>query len=644
MKNFLFTFFAISIFFKTSAQYPKIIVQLRDKGNNTFSIGNPSQYLSQRAIQRRVRYNIAIDSADLPVTESYLDSIQSAGNVSILSKSKWLNQVLINTMDQNAITKIMSFPFVKSASGVGYRKMDNNHNDKFKETLLPINITVANRSTGIDTNVYNYGNSYNQVHIHQGEFLHNKGFHGETIQIAVLDAGFFQYKTVTAFDSIRINGQVLGERDFVTFDNGVNEDDAHGMYCLSILSANWPDKMIGTAPKAGYWLIRTENTASEYPIEEHNWVAGAEFADSAGADIITSSVGYNKFDDPSFDHSYTDFYKNTTMISRGAATGVSKGMIVTNSAGNEGNNSWKYLIFPSDDDSVCAVGAVNAEGVIANFSSYGYPGKVKPNIVSVGEGTVIAGLNNEPASGNGTSFSNPNIAGLIACLWQAFPNVNNMKILDAVYKSADRFTAPTNQYGYGIPDFKTAYHLLKHDENVHLYGNEWLFASPDPFTNKIDTKFIGRVDGSATLELINAFGQIIASQNFTTEKEEVYNYTFNNLSNLAAGAYSVKYTDSITTGLIPLDKGNVFAKDWLIATPNPFKNDVTVYIKAPESGDISLQLTDVKGSVVDVINVQVIQNQTSAIRFNNVQKLQRGVYFLQYISKTQKRTVPLIKG
>ena len=643
MKFFLLSFFLWISFLSSDGQYSKLIVQFKNKGSNTYSLSNPAQFLSQRAIERRRRYNIPIDSADLPVTKQFKDSIRLAGSVKVLSESKWLNQVVIETTDQNAINTIMSFPFVKSAKGISYRPANTRRTNKIKKVPDPANPSLANRPAETTGNKYNYGGNYNQVHIHEGEFLHNKGFHGETMQIAVLDAGFLKYKNISAFDSIQMNGQVLGERDFVALDNSVNEDDSHGMYCLSILSANWPDKMVGTAPKASYWLIRTENAASEYPVEEHNWVAGAEFADSAGSDIISSSLGYNIFDDSSFNHTYDDFYKNAAMVSLGASMAVRKGMIVMNSAGNEGARAWQYLIFPADADSVCAVGAIDASGTVAGFSSYGYSGKVKPNIVSVGAGTVIAGLNNQPASGNGTSFSNPNIAGLIACLWQAFPSVSNMKILDAVYKSADHYSAPDDRSGYGIPNFRIAYQLLKHDENIDLYGSNWLFITPDPFVNQVDTKFIGRTDGPAKVELISGEGRIVASQNFIIEKEEIYNYSFTNLASLPAGFYTVKYSDSATVQSVSLQKGNIFARDWLLAVPNPFQSDLIVYLKAPETGEVSLRLIDAKGSVVETVFSHTTQNETRTIRFNTIQKLPHGKYFLQYLSKTQKRVIRLVR-
>jgi len=641
MKHFLLIFF-LTFFLDAGAQYPKLIVALKDKGGNTYSFDDPSKYLSQRAVERRTRYHIPIDSTDIPVSSRYLDSIRSAGKVTILSTSKWLNQVLIETTDQDAIKKIRSFPFVKSTAGVGYRAANNNRRERENESVKPLN-TLANRPAGTTGNLLDYGSNYNQIHIHEGEFLHNKGFRGETMQIAVLDAGFLEYKRITAFDSIRMNQQVLGERDFVSFDNSVNEDDSHGMYCLSTLCANWPGRMVGTAPKANYWLIRTENAASEYPIEEHNWVAGAEFADSTGSDMISSSLGYYDFDDASFNHSYNDFYKNTTMVSKGAALAAKKGMIVMNSAGNEGGNNWNYLIFPADADSVCAVGAVNTSGVIAGFSSQGYAGKTKPNIVSVGAGTVIAGLNNQPSSGNGTSFSNPNVAGLIACLWQAFPAANNMKILDAVYKSADRYDNPDNRYGFGIPNFKTAYRLLKHEENVATYGNVWLFATPNPFTSTIDVRLIGQTDGQVTISISNTSGQVVAEKTLESEKEEVFNFTFFALANLPAGFYTLKYTDGLTTRNITLQKGNIFQKDWLVALPVPFTTTLSVFLKAPETGEISLRLIDAKGSTVDNVTIQVTENETRSVSFKNVPQLTRGVYFVQYISKTQKKVVRILK-
>ncbi len=510
--------------------------------------------------------------------------------------------------------------------------------EKFKE---PISNTVPPASNRTTADYFNYGSNYDQVHIHEGEFLHNRGFRGQNMQISVLDAGFLQYKSVTAFDSMRMNNQMLSEKDFVAFDNSVVEDDSHGMYCLSTMAANWPGRMVGTSPKASYYLIRTENVSSEYPIEEFNWVVGAEFADSTGSDMISSSLGYSDFDDATFNHTYNDFYRNSTTVTKGASFASKKGMIVMNSAGNSGQQSWKYLNFPADADSVCTVGAINSAGQIAAFSSYGYPGKIKPNIVSIGLNTVIAGYNNQPSSGSGTSFSNPNVAGLIACLWQAFPAFNNMKILDAVYKSADRYTAPTNQYGYGVPNFKVAYRSLKKQENISRYGSDWMWATPDPFTNKIDVTLIGRVDGKAVIELLNSANVRVAIKNITTEIEEIYSLSFLNLDSLPGGKYFVRYSDSVTTKTVTVQKESLNNSS-ILAMPNPFKNTLTTSFTALESGKITLRLLDAKGRKVAEVSKVVANGQKLQIVFETT-TLQKGAYILQYIGAKKYAGVKVIK-
>ncbi len=625
-------------------QYPKLIVQLTDKGGSTFSLNSPSAYLSSRAIQRRTRQNIAADSSDLPVLKKYLDSIVIAGNVQILSQSKWLNQVLIQSTDQAALNKIAAFPFVKKVRGVGYRPSGNPAEpvDKFKiERTEEIATPVLSARTMGDQ--LNYGNSYNQVHIHNGEFLHNKEYQGQGMHIAVLDGGFNSFKTNTAFDSIRINKQVLGERDFVAFDNSVNEDNLHGANCLSTMAANWPGKLVGTSPQASYWLIRTENSTGEYPIEEHNWAVGAEFADSSGVDMISASLGYTDFDDPAFDHSYSQFYNNSTMVSQAATFAAKKGMIVMNSAGNEGNSSWKYLVFPADADSVCSVGAVNGSGQIGSFSSYGYPGRLKPNIVSVGVNTVLAGLNNQPVTGSGTSYSTPNVAGLIACLWQAFPSFTNMQVLDVVYKSSDRYATPDNRFGFGIPNFKTAYRLLKKQINFSIYGSNWLLAAPNPFTSKITGSFVGQVDGNARVELVNAAGSILYSRSLLTEMEEVYNFSFDSLDALPRGAYTVRYADSLSARSVALEKNIPLNNDWLRLNPgNIFTGNLNVNFTAQETGTVAFRIVDSKGSKLAEQQLNITQGQSQ--QFNlSLSQLPKGVYYLQYLGKSQKRVIRLLK-
>ena len=444
----------------SKSQQLQYVVRLTDKNNTIYKLDNPSVYLSQRCIARRQQYKINIDSSDLPVISSYIKSISSFNGITYLSESKWLNAILIKCSDTNVLQNIRQLSFVSDIMLVA-----GNHQTMRKSRDAVHHISGSHNNGTADYSYY--GSSFKQIHIHNGEYLHDKGFRGNNMQIAVLDAGFYHYQSIRAFDSLISNKQVLGVKDFVAYNNSVNEDDNHGELCLSIMASNVPGEMIGTAPKASYWLLRTEDQLSENLVEEYNWVVAAEYADSCGADIISSSLGYNKFNNRHSNHSYLNFYNNSTLVSQGAAMAVRKGMIVCNSAGNEGSNGWKYIVFPADADSVCTVGAINTSGHIASYSSHGYPGKVKPDIVSTGASTVVY-----TASGagtvNGTSFSNPNIAGLIACLWQAFPHFNNMMILEALYKSADRYNKPDNRYGYGVPDMKTAYKILIDKEKHEL--------------------------------------------------------------------------------------------------------------------------------------------------------------------------------
>ncbi|MEP7237849.1 MAG: S8 family serine peptidase [Ferruginibacter sp.] len=460
-KIILFIFIGLFVANADSyAQFSKYIIRLKDKGTNPFSLSNPIQYLTQRSIDRRTRYSIAIDSTDLPITPRYIDSIRLAGAVTILNTSKWLNQVAIQTTDAAALVKISSFPFVLSAGPIAARSTiaDKPVNKKLDAVTTELPGTQTPNTIAAD--YYNYGQSFGQVHLHNGEFLHNRGFRGQGMQMAVLDAGFFHYLTLPTFDSIRNNGQVLGTWDFVAGNASVDEDNAHGMNCLSTIAANMPGVFMGTAPKTSFYLYRTEDVNSEYPIEEQNWVAGIERADSLGIDISSTSLGYFTFDNAVFNYTYANMDGNTTLSARGADLAAKKGILCVFAAGNEGQGAWHYIITPSDADSVMAVGAVSTSGVVGGFSSYGpsSDGQIKPSVSAVGVNAVVANPSTgQPSFGSGTSFACPNMAGLTTCLWQAFPEINNMGIINVMQQSATRANSPDDRTGYGIPDMKKAF-------------------------------------------------------------------------------------------------------------------------------------------------------------------------------------------
>lgn len=558
--KFLPAIFFILLALPGKAQLSRHIIELTDKKGTTHSFNLPSAYLSPKAIARRARYNISLDSTDLPVSKVYLDSISAVPNVTIINKSRWLNQVLIQTTDPVALTKIKSFPFVKKTAPVASRPLSAlSPEDKFNETISAISNTTYYQQS-ITDNYYNYGTGFGQIHIHEGEFLHNSGYRGQGMTVAILDAGFLSYLTSPAFDSVRQSNQVLGTWDFVKNESSVNEDNSHGMYCFSVMAANRPGVLVGTAPKASYYLFRTEDAFTEFPIEEQHWAVAAEMADSLGVDLITSSLGYATFDDPSLNHTYADMDGNTTIVTRAADLAAKKGMIVTNSAGNYGTSPWRYLIAPADGDSVLAVGAVNASGQIAGFSSYGpsADGRIKPDIASVGWNTVLTNTAGNAITGNGTSFSNPNIAGLITCLWQAFPEFNNMEILDAVKKSSSRYTNPDDRIGYGIPNMKSAYEYLLKEKQVRqastALGDDYIKAYPVPFTNQFSVVYKAAEAGTFNMEMIDASGRIISSQARTVAANEIYFIEMKQLDRLPAGVYYIRYRDGARKGTLTVTK------------------------------------------------------------------------------------------
>ena len=302
-----------------------------------------------------------------------------------------------------------------------------------------------------------------------GDILHRMGYDGTGMLVAVLDGGFSNVDIMPFFDTLRATNRILEGRDLVDNDDYVYESSSHGSHVLSTMAANLPGMLVGTAPGATYVCIKTEDVRSELRIEEDNWVAGAEYADSLGVDVINSSLGYTTFNIKSMSHEYKDLDGNTSRATIGADIAASKGMLVVVSAGNEGNGRWKYVGAPADADSVMAVGALDRDGDRVKFSSQGptADGRVKPSVMARGGKSVVGSLYSyEVDSVDGTSFASPIMAGMVTSLWQAFPNKTNMEIIRAIEKSADRYDSPDKKHGHGTPDFYKAYRLLQGESQV----------------------------------------------------------------------------------------------------------------------------------------------------------------------------------
>lgn len=437
------------------------LVFFSHKGATTLSLQQPQAFLSANALERRQRYNIAIDSTDLPVPQTYLEQLRSIPGLTVLQSSRWLNAAAVRVSSNAVLQQAQNLPFVSGSRLV--RSTITGGGRVFKPMQGSVGkIPVPDSISGIQQDFYQYGGARNQLALHKGQFLHNIGLRGEGIPIGILDAGFFRYTQLPAFDSVRSANRVLGTWDLVAGDTSVVEDNAHGMQCFSIIAANMPGRFVGAAPEASFYLLRTEDAGSESQTEELFWVAAAERLDSAGALLISSSLGYNQFDGRLGNYSYADMNGDITLSARGADLAARKGMLVVNSAGNSGNGSWKYITTPADGDSVLAVGAVNSNGVPANFSSFGpaADGRVKPDVAAMGVNTTLQATNGTIGTGNGTSFACPVISGLAACLWQGFPERTNWDIMEAIRLSGSRAAAPDDRTGYGIPDMQKAVGLL----------------------------------------------------------------------------------------------------------------------------------------------------------------------------------------
>ncbi|HPH74590.1 MAG TPA: S8 family serine peptidase [Bacteroidales bacterium] len=488
---------------------------------NSISEYSPEELLSPAAIARREKYGIPlVTESDIPVSSQHIRTLTGAG-FRLRCTSKWLNTALFTTTGAIKSDIAGEYPFIDSIQLVKHPV------DPVKRNYSKYGITEP----GMITDKFDPRLPLN------GDMLHKSGLTGLNITIAVLDAGFINADKIEALEPLRKRGGIITTRDFINNSSYVYDYHTHGTSVLSILAGAMPGIINGTAPGAKYMLLRTEDVLSEFPVEEDYWIAAAEYADSAGADIITSSLGYFEFDDPSMDYPFSDMDGDRPFITRGADMASSKGILVVNSAGNERNKAWLRIIAPSDGDSVLCVGAVNHDLTISDFSSAGYSsdGRVKPDMVAPG---VLIPLQFEPGvwhSGSGTSFSCPVISGLSASLMQAVPDASPLEIINALRKSSDRYTRPDSLYGYGLPDFLKTLRLL---EDEHTFRPEAMMsAGPNPFTDEILVWF-HEPPGSLTVTITGTNGTTILARHFPAFAARLFR--LDGLGSLAEGFYLVR--------------------------------------------------------------------------------------------------------
>jgi serine protease AprX len=516
-------------------------VFLTDKPDSATYLATPLTMLSQRALDRRTRQNIVLDSKDVPVGTAYYSQVKNATGITVLAKSKWLNAIHVQGTPVD-INNLKSFSFVAEIEFA-----NNGLNAKGKTTQRSSNTKHKNKFTEVSAN-FNYGDAENQITMLKGDYLHQEGFTGTGMHIAVIDAGFPNVNTLAAFKRLRDNNQILGGYDFVNRSTSFYGGHNHGTNVLSDIGGYIDGQFVGTAPDASFYLFRTEDAANEVPLEESLWVEAAEKADSLGVDVINTSLGYTTFDNANYNYSYADMDGKTTFISRGAEIGASRGMILVNAAGNSGNDGWKYMGAPADAAAVFTVGAVNASKSIASFSSFGptADNRIKPDVLAQGQSVyVISHTSGNPITSNGTSFSSPVMTGVVACFWQAFPDLTSTQIMQRIRESADRYNNPHEQYGYGIPNFETAFAAVLNVDKENFMNSTTIY--PNPINNSFSIQTNTNDLSGLSIQIYNILGKkVYGERNLKSKTIPV--------SGLNSGIYILKIMNGTQQKTIKLVK------------------------------------------------------------------------------------------
>lgn len=513
-----FTFLLLLLSFTVFGQQ-EAWVYFNAKPNAQAFFDNPLSELSQRALDRRTNQKIALDITDAPLETSFVNQIKSSTGISVMAQSKWLNALHIRGTQAN-INALKTLAFVQKVEFAD--RTLNITGKKVSETA--VSLTKKQSQTAID---YTYGSSANQIQMLNGQVLHQQNFTGEGKIIAVLDAGFPGVNTAQPFENLRNNNKILGGYDYTTRNANFYAGGDHGTKVLSTMGGYKENALIGTAPNASYYLFITEIDAEENPLEESLWVEAAEKADALGVDIITTSLGYFLYrDEIRYNHTYSDMNGITTFISRGAETAFNKGILVLASAGNEGTQVEKHIGSPADAVSVLSVGSVTASKVKASSSSIGptYDGRIKPEVMAQGAAAVVSDPNGNIVTASGTSFSCPIMAGMAASLWQAFPAKTNKEIRQMIIASADRYSSPDNNYGYGIPNFGATL-------SVDDFVAETAFSVyPNPVKNTVTFSFLNQ-SNTASVTIYSVLGQKVIEEKINNS------YPVLSLQSLQSGLY-----------------------------------------------------------------------------------------------------------
>ena len=519
----------------------RYLVLFKDKANSPYSINKPNSFLSSKSVERRTKLNIALTEQDLPVNPAYLDQIRTTG-ATVLFPLKWINGAIIQQKPKD-LAKTLKSPSVKGL----YWNFPADSSAKLKITSSVLSTQAVQSVNASDASI-DYGNSLTQISQIGVDIMHAKGFHGENVLISLLDNGYLNANIATFLQKIYSENRLVGTLTTSPGLSSVYQGGSHGTEVLSAIAGQYPGKLYGTAYQAKIAIAQTEEEDTELIVEEANWLRAAEWADSLGTDIISSSLGYSEFDNTKQNHTYADMNGKNTLVSNAAHWAAHRGIICVISAGNEGSGTWKYITAPADADSILAVGAVDRTGLRGSFSSQGptFDKRIKPDISAMGLGTIVGLPSGLISSLNGTSFSAPLVAGLAAGLIQSNPTKNNFQVIDALRRSGNQQDKPDNFLGWGIPNFDRAFNLL----NTVLGTEESKEPLVEIFPNPLRTgqKLTIHIDYSLpiSMEICNSQGAVMMKHILNSAQEEVY------LPPLASGKYFVRFTLGGIQKVIPL--------------------------------------------------------------------------------------------
>ncbi|MCG2612504.1 S8 family serine peptidase [Flavobacterium sp. SM15] len=502
-------------------------VYFTDKPDAQYYLDNPLEMLSQRALDRRTAQGISLSVQDAPIHQPYVDQISVATGITVMAKSKWMNALHVRG-ELSDIQNLVNLAFVNH---IDFANRSLNSTSKIG-SLPKIPSSVVNKFQDIQAD-YNYGNSVTQVQMLNAQWLHEQNFTGSGKVVAIMDAGFPGVDSQAPFQRLRDNNLILGGYDFVNRDENPYTGYQHGTQVLSSMGGYVDGQLVGTAPDAHYYLFKTEDTSEENPVEESYWVEALEMADSLGVDVVNTSLGYFTYDVPSYSYTYADMNGQVSFASRAADIAFSKGMICVVSAGNTGSTINPHIGVPADAATVLTVGAVTNSEIKAGFSSTGpsADGRIKPDLMALGVSATLASQTGDIILNNGTSFASPILAGAVASFWSAFPNKTNTEIIQLVKASADRFSNPNNNYGYGIPDFQLAY---TNALSASSFDKKDFSIYPNPTQNRIIITFNETIS-EGVIAFYNNLGQLVLKEKIKNNKELA-------LDNLNSGIYLYKIT------------------------------------------------------------------------------------------------------